>query len=68
MDAVDRMQQRQRQRQALQDQAKSATSRALKKHTPEFVPTVRALADRFGIAGVQVEADGQVWTWPETFD
>lgn len=36
---------------------------ALHAHTPEFVPTVRELAARFGIAGVAVEANGERVEW-----
>lgn len=36
---------------------------ALKRYTPEFVPEVRRISERFGIAGVRVKADGDVVLW-----
>ena len=36
---------------------------ALQQHTPELIPFVRELAERFGIDAVEVEADGERIAW-----
>ena len=46
--------------------AKRAAWDALQAHCPEFIPDVRRMAERFGIAGVTVEAGGELVSWGET--